>query len=721
MSSPLSILSRAAKLAAQSTTVVCALSFGLAGVAHAAPDTHVSNKQNFSTDVIYQIVTDRFLDGNAANNPSGSAFSANCSQLKLYCGGDWQGITNKINDGYFTGMGITALWISPPVENITALLNYSGTLNAAYHGYWARDFMKPNAAFGTMADFTNMVNAAHAKGIKVIIDFAPNHTSPASSTDTSFGENGRLLRNGTAVAAYGNDPSKVFHRNGGTDFSSLEDGTYRNLFDLADLNHNNATVDQYFRDAIKMWLDTGIDGLRVDAVKHMPYGWQKSWMSYIHGYKPVFTFGEWFLGANESDPANHYFANTSGMSLLDFEYGQKVRQVFKDGTADMNSLHATITSTATKYAQVGDQVTFIDNHDMDRFLVAGGSTRRMEQALAVTLMSRGVPAVYYGTEQYMTGVGDPNNRARMSSFNTNTTAYKLIKALAPMRKSNPALAYGTTQQRWVSPDVYIFERKFGSNVVVTAVNRSLTTATSVGGLVTSLPAGTYTDKLGALLSGNNITVGTNGAVPTFNLAAGAVAVWHFAAPITAATIGHVGPMLGKAGNTITIDGRGFGTTKGTVHFGATAVTGANILAWEDTQIKVKVPAVAAGWYGVAVKKAGSTVASNSYSGFQVLSGNQVTVRFVVNAPTNLGEGLYLTGDKFELTNWSSTAPLGIMFNKVVYQYPNWYTDVSVPAGTTIQYKFLKKTATTTAWEGGANRTFTTPASGTATVQVNWQP
>jgi hypothetical protein len=216
-------------------------------------------------------------------------------------------------------------------------------------------------------------------------------------------------------------------------------------------------------------------------------------------------------------------------------------------------------------------------------------------------------------------------------------------------------------------------------------------------------------------------VGTNGAVPTFNLAAGAVAVWHFAAPITAATIGHVGPMLGKAGNTITIDGRGFGTTKGTVHFGATAVTGANILAWEDTQIKVKVPAVAAGWYGVAVKKAGSTVASNSYSGFQVLSGNQVTVRFVVNAPTNLGEGLYLTGDKFELTNWSSTAPLGIMFNKVVYQYPNWYTDVSVPAGTTIQYKFLKKTATTTAWEGGTNRSFTTPASGTATVQVNWQP
>jgi glycosidase len=720
MTSPLTKLSSAARVVAQSTALACALSFGVVGLSQAAPHNHVSNKQNFGTDVIYQIVTDRFLDGNRANNPTGGAFSANCTQLKLYCGGDWQGITNKINDGYFTGMGVTALWISPPVENITALLNYSGSISTSYHGYWARDFFRPNPAFGTMADFTAMVNAAHAKGLKVIIDFAPNHTSPASSTDTSFGENGRLLRNGTPVSTYGNDPNKMFHRNGGTNFSTLEDGTYRNLFDLADLNHQNSTVDQYFRDAIKMWLDTGIDGLRIDAVKHMPYGWQKSWMSYIHGYKPVFTFGEWFLGANEVDPANHYFANTSGMSLLDFEYGQKIRQVFKDGTADMNSLHATIASTSTNYAQVSDQVTFIDNHDMDRFLVAGGSARRMEQAVAVTLMSRGVPAIYYGTEQYMTGVGDPNNRARMTSFNTNTTAYKLIKALAPLRKSNPALAYGTTQQRWVSPDVYIFERKFGSNVVVTAVNRNLSTATSIGGLVTSLPAGSYTDRLGALLGGNNITVGTNGAVPTFTLGAGAVAVWQFAAASsTVANVGHVGPMLGKAGNTLTIDGTGFGTTKGTVHFGTTAVTGANIVSWEDTQIKVKVPAVTPGWYGVSVKRAGSTAASNTYSGFQVLSGNQVTVRFVVNATTNLGEGLYLTGDKFELTNWSSTAPLGIMFNQVVYQYPNWYTDVSVPAGSTLQFKFLKKTATTTVWQDGPNRTFTAPASGTATVQVNW--
>ena len=77
--------------------------------ASAAPDTSVLNKQSFSTDVIYQIVTDRFADGDPSNNPSGAAYSPGCTNLKLYCGGDWRGIINKINEGYFAGMGVSAL------------------------------------------------------------------------------------------------------------------------------------------------------------------------------------------------------------------------------------------------------------------------------------------------------------------------------------------------------------------------------------------------------------------------------------------------------------------------------------------------------------------------------------------------------------------------------------------------------------------------------------
>ena len=690
--------------------------------AWALPDTHVSNKQGFNTDVIYQIVTDRFSDGNALNNPTGAAFSADCSQKKLYCGGDWKGIQNKIEDGYLTGMGITAIWISQPVENITAVLNYSGVNSTAYHGYWARDFKRTNAAFGSFTDFTNLIAAAHARNIKVIIDFAPNHTSPASQADSSFGENGRLYDNGTLLSGYTTDPNGYFHHNGGTDFHNLEDGIYRNLFDLADLNHNHATIDQYMKDAVKLWLDLGIDGIRFDAVKHMPFGWQKSLMSFIHGYKPVFSFGEWFLGANEVDTANHYFANRSGMSLLDFQFGQKVRQVFKDGSADMVSLNQMVADTAGQYAQVNDQVTFIDNHDMPRFQVAGASGRKLEQAVAFTLTSRGVPALYYGTEQYMTGTGDPDNRAKMGSFNTGTTAYKVIQALAPLRKSNPAIAYGSTQQRWLNSNIYIYERKFGPNVAVVAINRDLANSAVIGGLITSFPAGSYADKLGGLLGGNTLAVNSGGSVPTFTLAAGGVAVWSYStAAIGTPTVAHVGPMLGRAGTTVTIDGRGFGATKGTVYFGSTPVTGTAITQWEDTQIKVQVPAATPAVYGVQVKTAGS-VASNTYANFELLSSPQVTVRFKVNNATTVpGENVYLTGDKFELANWGSAAPLGALFNQVVCAYPCWYTDVNVPANSVVSFKFLKKSAGGTTWEGGSNHVFSTPASGTATVTVNWQP
>ncbi|MFC5702434.1 alpha-amylase family glycosyl hydrolase [Cohnella faecalis] len=688
--------------------------------AFASPDTDVSNKQNFSTDVIYQIFTDRLYDGNSGNNPSGSSFDGTCTNLKLYCGGDWQGITDKINANYFSNMGITALWISQPVENIYSVVNYSGVNNTSYHGYWARDFKKTNPYYGTVTDFQNLVSAAHAKGIKIVIDFAPNHTSPAMETNSAFAENGKLYDNGTLLGGYTGDTNGYFHHNLGTDFSSLENGIYKNLYDLADINHNNSTIDTYFKDAIKVWLDLGIDGIRVDAVKHMPFGWQKNWLASIYSYQPVFTFGEWFLGVNDADPNNVQFANESGMSLLDFRFAQKVRQVFRDNTDTMYGLDSMISSTATDYAQVSDQVTFIDNHDMDRFKSGTVSDRRVEQALAFGLTSRGVPAIYYGTEQYMAGSGDPGNRARISSFSESTTAFNVIKALAPLRKSNPAIAYGTTQQRWISNDVYVYERKFGDSVAVVAINRNGSSSTSVSGLITSFASGTYTDALGGLLNGNSITVGSGGAVSTFTLAAGGVAVWQSTPTQTTPVVGHVGPVLGKPGNTVTIDGRGFGSTKGTVYFGTNAVTGANIVSWEDSQIKAIVPSVTPGKYAVKVRTSGS-VDSNSYNSFNILTGTQVSVRFIVqNASTTYGQNVYLVGSASEIGGWDTSKAIGPMFNQIITAYPNWYYDVSVPANTALQFKFIKKNGATVTWEGGSNHTFTTPSSGTATVTVSWQ-
>lgn len=673
-------------------------------------DASVDNKVNFNTDVIYQIVTDRFYDGDTANNPKNGMYDGNKKNLKKYFGGDWKGITDKIKSGYLNDMGITALWISQPVENIYSVFSDGST---SYHGYWARDFKKTNPAFGNMEDFKNLVKTAHENNIKVVIDFAPNHTSPTSKG----AEDGALYDNGKLIATHSNDPNKIFNHNGGTDFSTIENGIYKNLYDLADLNHENATVDTYLKESINKWLDMGIDGIRMDAVKHMPEGWQKNFMDSVYNHKQVFTFGEWFLGKGENDPKNVEFANNSGMNLLDFRYAQKIREVFRDGSDNMYGLNKVIEDTAKQYDHVNDQVTFIDNHDMDRFHTENGDKRNVDEALVCTLTSRGIPAIYYGTEQYMTGNGDPYNRAMMTGFDENTTAYKIIQKLSKLRKTNPAIAYGTTEQRWINNDVYIYERKFGNNVVLVAINNSESNSCNIKGAMTSLPKGNYESILNSVTTYNNIEVGDNGNIKDFTLKPGATAVWSYIAKENNPIIGHVGNSTVEPGKTLTIDGRGFGNSKGKVNI---AGKEGEVLSWNDREIKVKVPNVAPGKVTVSLTSKNG-VKSNEYKDINVLTGKQVCVRFVVkNAKTLIGENIYLSGDVSELGNWNPDRAIGAMYNQIEYKYPNWYFDVSVPAGKEINFKFIKKKGNQVIWESGNNHVYKTPTDSTGIVTVDWQ-
>lgn len=681
-------------------------------------DAEVTNTASFSTDVIYQIVTDRFFDGDTSNNPSGSIFDK--SNLQKYHGGDWAGITQKLNDNYFTDMGVTALWISSPVENISTIDPSNNC--ASYHGYWAKDFFRTNQYFGSVSDFQTMINTAHAKGIKIVIDFAPNHTSTAEYGTMNFPEDGALYKNGTYLGGFKNDSLGLFNHEGWTDFNTYESCVYHSMYGLADLNHQNSTVDTYMKEAIQKWLSLGVDGIRVDAVKHMSLGWQKNWLSSIYSYKPVFVFGEWFNGGVSADAEMTNFANTSGMSLLDFRFANAVRNSLGSKTSTMEELYGVVAATSSDYDEVNDQVTFIDNHDMSRFMtLSSNNGRALENAYVVLLTSRGVPTIYYGSEQYATGTTDPYNRGDMPSFNKNSTAYKVISYLSPLRKTNPALAYGTTQERWMNDDVLIYERQFGNNVVVTAVNRNQNSSYNISGLYTNLPQGTYSDVMQGTLGGGNITVASSGAVNTFTLGAGQSAVWQYTAnSSTTPIIGNVDPMMGVAGNTVTITGRGFGNSQGSVSFGTST---AQVVSWTDSQIKVTIPSVTAGEYAIKVTTSAGT-ASNSYSGFEVLTAKQTSVRFKVNnATTSYGSNVYIVGNVAELGNWDTSKAIGPFFNNTstIGMYPTWFYDINVPAGTTIQYKFIKKDASgNVVWESGSNHKVTTPSDGTQVYTVDWQ-
>lgn len=676
-------------------------------------DTDVSNSASFSTDTIYQIVTDRFFDGDSSNNPTGDIFDTN--DLRKYHGGDWAGITQKINDGYLTGMGITAIWISSPVENITTIDPSNNS--AAYHGYWARDYFQTNEYFGSLADFTELINTAHQNGIKVIIDFAPNHTSTAEYGDMVFPENGNLYRDGTLISGFNNDTQNIFNHESWTDFSTWENSIYHSMYGLADLNQMNSTVDSYLKDAIDMWLDLGVDGIRVDAVKHMPMGWQSNWLSSIYEEHETFVFGEWFSGSTSNDSEMTGFANESGMSLLEFRLANAIRNSLGSETMSMQELYNVMVDRETSYKEINDQVTFIDNHDMSRFMtLANGDSRAVENAYVIMMTSSGIPTIYYGSEQYATGGSDPENRGDMPSFDTTSTAYQVISKLAALRKNNAAVAYGTTQERWMNDDVLVYERTFGNSTVLVAVNRSSSQGYDITGAFTSLPDGQYSDVLSNLLGGGTLTV-TDGAIGAYYLGTGQSAVWQYSTTDTVPVIGNIDPLMGIAGNVVTITGSGFGSSAGTVHFGTTV---AQVVSWSDSLIQVEIPAVTAGYYDVTITTSTGATAGD-YASFKVLTGSQTAVRFIVqNATTEYGQNIYLVGNCLELGNWDTSKAIGPFYNatETIASYPNWFFDVTVPEGYDLEFKFIKKDADgNVIWESGTNHTYTVPTGATGEVSV----
>jgi glycosidase len=709
----------------QSILVLCifALVLSLAPRAARAAD--------FKRETIYQIITDRFFDGSTSNNnPSQSAglYDSTKTNWRAYWGGDLAGIQQKMS--YLSGMGVTAIWISPPVDNLnTNIPDANNNPTASYHGYQGRDFKRVEEHFGntsnTWTDFDNLVTAAHQNGIKVIIDFAPNHT-----TQDNAGEFGAFYDNGTLLGNFTSDTNGYFHHNANISGGGWDDRyqvEYYTLFDLADLNQENSTVDAYLKASAQLFQQHGVDGFRVDAVKHVTWGWEYSFANSIFTGGDSFLFGEWYQ-TGTGDPLYHdsyKFANKSGISLLDFPLNTAIRNVFGSTNSNFSAIDSVITQEASNFTWDEDLVTFIDNHDMARFLSINNNNNRLHEALAFIETARGIPCIYYGTEQYLhndtSGGTDPYNRPMMNAFLTSTTAYTLLNRLSTLRRNNPAIAYGSHLERWINNDVYIYERKFFGSVVLVAINKNETTSYNITGLNTSLPAGSYTDNLTGLLGGPSIAVsagtGGNNPVANFTLPAHAVSVWQFTEGTAAPEVGSIGPAVGQPGVKVTLGGHNFGSTAGTVKFGTTNAT---IISWSPTKIVATTPVVTGGNYNVTVTNSSSQV-SNGIQ-YTVLTAKLIPVTFTVNnaTPTVTGDYIFLTGNTIELGNWATTWD-GAVGPMLAPNYPNWFLNASVPAGQTIQFKFIKIAANgTVTWEGGANHTYTVPASGVGFVNVNWQ-
>ncbi|HLO48207.1 MAG TPA: alpha-amylase family glycosyl hydrolase [Kamptonema sp.] len=457
----------------------------------------------FRQETIYFIVVDRFFDGDAENSegPNPELYDPEGKDWGKYWGGDLQGVIDKLD--YLKNLGVTALWLTPLFEQVEALF----IEQAAIHGYWIKDFKRLNPRFIGKGEnpslnetqetrnttFDRLIAELHKRNMKLILDIVCNHSNPDFS-----GKKGELYDDGVKIADFNDDKNNWYHHYG--EVQNWEDEwQVQNceLSGLATFNENNIEYRNYIKSAIKQWLDRGVDALRVDTVKHMPIWFWQEFNADILTHRPdVFIFGEWIYSDPRSDKSVE-FANESGMTILDFGLCVAIRGALAQGAEGGFNLIQDVLNLDHRYYGATELITFIDNHDMPRFQSLNPDPEMLRLAIDLIMTTRGIPCIYYGTEQYLhddtNGGNDPYNRPMMETWETDTPIYRDMRLLSGLRRLNPAISMGSHWQKYLTPDVYCYVRRYRDSVVFVAMNRG--NPVTIESVDTELPDGEHTDVL----------------------------------------------------------------------------------------------------------------------------------------------------------------------------------------------------------------------------------
>ncbi|HNS36112.1 MAG TPA: alpha-amylase family glycosyl hydrolase, partial [Mesotoga sp.] len=336
--------------------------------------------------VIYFIMIDRFSNGDLSNDDMGYGEAG--TDNSRYNGGDLAGIIERLD--YIKGLGATAIWITPPVANQwwNPWVNYGG-----YHGYWARDFRMIDEHFGDVALYKRLVEAAHDKGLLVIQDIVPNHVGDYFRfVDGQFELNSESVPTSSpeqhpfSLNDFNNHKDEsIYHWTPDIyDFNDPYQKLNYQMSGLDDLNTENPVVISALKDSFTFWIEEAdIDGLRIDTVIYVPL---EFWDEFLNGEegiyeaavkngKPEFiTFGEAWVRSDPFDDAGEMvikeFFEAGMNSMLDFPLNIELRSVFKEGKPTAN-IGYRLEARQSHFDQTR-LLTFIDNHDMERFLKGSG-------------------------------------------------------------------------------------------------------------------------------------------------------------------------------------------------------------------------------------------------------------------------------------------------------------------------------------------------------------
>lgn len=461
-------------------------------------------RKGFSNaDVLYMLMPDRFAQGkdHKAQVKGMNPYVEDRSKPSLRHGGDLQGIRDHLD--YFTQLGVTALWLTPVLEN-NSPDGKDGS--STYHGYATTNYYCVDPRFGTNEDYRQLIADAHAKGLKVVMDMIFNHCGFEHPWVKDLPSRD-WLNVPEWLSGKEEDKAKYLQTSykltpvldpyaAEVDKRETVDGWF--VPSMPDLNQRNPHVIKYLIQNSVWWIETvGIDGIRMDTYPYADREAMALWMKTLEREYPNFnTVGETWVTEPAYTAAWQKDSKLSSINsylktVMDFAFYDRVNMAAREETDDwwqgMNRVYNTLCYDYL-YANPSSVLAFIENHDTDRFLRNGTDTLALKQALALLLTINRTPQLYYGTEILMNGTkevtdgnvrkdfpgGFPGDKANCFTAEGRTRAqndmFNWLSRLLHWRQGNEAIIHGKQVQFTPRKGVYVIARQAKGQNVLTVVN-----------------------------------------------------------------------------------------------------------------------------------------------------------------------------------------------------------------------------------------------------------
>ena len=486
-----------------------------------------------SGDVLYLIMPDRFAkagDATETDRNKGLQYVVKNDREDPNArhGGDIAGMKKHLD--YIDSLGVTAVWVNPVLTNDMP--------GGAYHGYATTDYYSIDPRFGTNEEWNSFVADAHSRDIKVVMDMIFNHSG---SNHPWFKDRPtRDWFNFPDAFVQTNYRLSTLHDPYVSDYDKARtvDGWF--VESMPDLNQRNPHVMKYLIQNSIWWIESsGIDGIRMDTYPYADFKGMASWIDAVEKEYPHYNIvGECWYG-NEGGEA--YWQRGSKVnpdgdprlpSVMDFVLSIKARDAFSGQTDRLTGLNDIYDHLALDYLFPDPQkiLTFLDNHDTDRFLLEEpDSLGWWKQAIAFLLTSRGIPQIYYGTEILMNGSkegsdgyvrrdfpgGFPGDKTdaftREGRTEMQNEAFDFMSKILNWRRGNKVISEGSLKHFMPENGIYVYERRLGDKRVIVMMNGNDTpVTTTMERTLEILPVGT---TMRDMLTGKDFTVGEEMTFP----------------------------------------------------------------------------------------------------------------------------------------------------------------------------------------------------------------